>query len=711
MKSNSKISNLVASQLPFYVRNDHENFVAFLEAYYEFLEQNNANGVINISRTMLNQLDIDQTDLFANNFYNNFISLIPKNVIADKNLITKKIKDFYLSRGSEKSVKFLTRILFNEEADFYYPKSDILRASDGKWFVEKSIKISDIKVNNISNNNINIADKFIGNRITGQTSNASAIVEKVDTYYEGGSLVRELKITGQYKTFGFGETISAVFLENGTLKTISANLFSGGINNVRITNPGADYKIGDQIVVESNTGSGAVITVASVSTGDLTSIATLYGGAGYQVNNRLFFSGTSGSGATGNVLTVKSDNSFHPNSYNICSSTIELEANTTIGNTLYSNLNVSISDPANNWIQNSLSFFVYANTGPIVDVILLNKGSNYITRPTISAEANNRVRDLGILGRMEIYNGGQNYAVGDILRFENVTGGLGSGANGRVKTVNAAASNTITSVEFIGNPGHIVGGSGYDQNRLPRVNVQSATGTNANIGVTAVLGFGERIVSVGSTEGAITSVVIRVRGSGYETAPTLNLESIGDGTAKAEATIITGSFEYPGRYLNDDGQPSAYNFLQDRDYYQTFSYVVKLRKSLDKYVKALKELIHPAGMKLFGEYVYADNGESSNLMIRSIDETISLGTVRGYYHNVGNVTINYTSHGLTNANSVYVEWRTGNVANANANSGLFKIKQVVNANNFVVNTNTILYLSNTLLPAASGTANVYKIVL
>jgi hypothetical protein len=383
---------------------------------------------------------------------------------------------------------------------------------------------------------------------------------------------------------------------------------------------------------------------------------------------------------------------------------------------VYSNLKSElVGDPANSWIQNSMSFFTYANTGPIVDVLLINKGSGYTSRPTISAEANNRVRDLGILGRMEINNGGQGYVVGDTLVFENVPGGFGSGAQGRVKSVNESAGNAIAAVEFVEVPGHIIGGSGYNQNRLPKINVNSsnANAYGANVVVTSVLGFGETIASIGSSEGAITGLNIVLRGSGYDVVPTLNLKSKGDGTAQAAATIITGSFEYPGRYLNDDGHLSSYNFIQNRDYYQSFSYVVKLKKSLDSYLRALKELVHPSGMKLFGEYLYVDNGESSNVAVKSIEDQVSVGTVRGYYHNVGNVIITYTSHGLTNANTVYVEWLSGNVANANANSGPFRIREVVNANSFIIdtNSNSYLYLSNTLLPSAIGTANVYKIVL
>ena len=41
MSTNTKISNLVSTQLPGFVREDHPNFVAFLEAYYEYLEQSN----------------------------------------------------------------------------------------------------------------------------------------------------------------------------------------------------------------------------------------------------------------------------------------------------------------------------------------------------------------------------------------------------------------------------------------------------------------------------------------------------------------------------------------------------------------------------------------------------------------------------------------------------------------------------------------------
>jgi hypothetical protein len=721
MISNNKISNLVASQVPFFVRNDHDNFIAFMEAYYEFMEQQN--GAINVSRNLLEQSDVDLTDIFVEKFYDNFLPLIPRDTSVDKTLILKKIKDFYRSRGTEKSIRFLMRILFDEDVDFYYPQRDVLKVSDGKWFIEKSIKIEDIRVGGVSNNTLAIENKFIGRQITGITSNAKAIVEGTSSYYEGNSLVRELKLSSQYKNFSSGESVTSTFIENGTEKTISANLFSGGINTVEITNRGSRYEVGQFIAIESETGNGANIIITSVSAGDLTGVTVFNGGAGFQINNPVIVTGGNGTGANGNVTAVIADGSFHPNTYNIVSSLISLEANTPINNTRYANLNPSTIVNASSTIANSVSYFVYGNTGPISAVVLFNLGTGYTGAPTIAAQANTRVKNLGILGKMKIVNGGSGYLIGDTIEFINIPYGYGAGAAGRVRNVDTSQANTITAVEFVNVPGQITGGSGYDQFFLPRANVISANAGayGANVQVTAILGAGDDLFSSDTTQGAILSFDIRSRGSGYATAPTLNLSQFGDGTAQAVATIITGSFTSPGRYLNDDGHISSYNFIQDRDYYQKFSYVVKVRQSLDKYRTVLKNLIHPSGMKLFGQYTTVDEGINLNVPIRGATDNLILTRVRTYNHTIGNVYIDYTSHGLSVNDVIYLDWVSGNLALVSGNTanirGPYKVKTVVNTNQVIIYTvpyqgNTLVpaYLANTLLPNTSGAVNVGKVI-
>jgi hypothetical protein len=57
MSTNNKISNLISSQVPFFVRNDHQTFIKFIEKYYKFLEQNE--GLLNIKENLISYRDID----------------------------------------------------------------------------------------------------------------------------------------------------------------------------------------------------------------------------------------------------------------------------------------------------------------------------------------------------------------------------------------------------------------------------------------------------------------------------------------------------------------------------------------------------------------------------------------------------------------------------------------------------------------------------
>ena len=110
-----------------------------------------------------------------------------------------------------------------------------------------------------------------------------------------------------------------------------------------------------------------------------------------------------------------------------------------------------------------------------------------------------------------------------------------------------------------------------------------------------------------SSVGAIERISILNKGSGYVQGNTfLDLSKLGDGKANVKISVIEGYYSYPGRYLNDDGHLSSFNFIQDRDYYQKFSYVVRLSESLEKYRKSMNDLIHPAGTKLYGQYSLVD---------------------------------------------------------------------------------------------------------
>ena len=96
----------------------------------------------------------------------------------------------------------------------------------------------------------------------------------------------------------------------------------------------------------------------------------------------------------------------------------------------------------------------------------------------------------------------------------------------------------------------------------------------------------------------------------------------GNGRAKANALFANGLIEFNGFYLNSDGFPSADKVLQDDDIYHNFSYIVQSEKSLIEFETPLKNIVHPAGMKVAAKTIIksisnndADASSNVNLIL------------------------------------------------------------------------------------------------
>jgi hypothetical protein len=143
-----KTSLLVYNQLPEFVREEYPVFISFLEAYYEFLEQERYTSGISQKNNLVEKLkelrtisDVDfSLDDFEDQFFSTFASLLPKETKVSKDFLLKNILPLYKSKGTIKSFEFLFKILFNESIQIEYPREQILRASDGKWVKENIIR-------------------------------------------------------------------------------------------------------------------------------------------------------------------------------------------------------------------------------------------------------------------------------------------------------------------------------------------------------------------------------------------------------------------------------------------------------------------------------------------------------------------------------------------------------------------------------------------
>ena len=99
----NNISSLIESQFPGFYHEDGDNFVAFVKAYYEWLDQGGSE-----SRKLLEYRDVDYTvDSFLDHFKNEFLNSLPENTAASKAFLVKHIQDLYKSKGSSEANKLL----------------------------------------------------------------------------------------------------------------------------------------------------------------------------------------------------------------------------------------------------------------------------------------------------------------------------------------------------------------------------------------------------------------------------------------------------------------------------------------------------------------------------------------------------------------------------------------------------------------------------
>ena len=235
---------------------------------------------------------------FLSNFRDEFLATLPDklaNNVNKRNLI-KNIKSLYRSKGTNKGHEIFFRVLFNEESQTFYPREQLLRVSDGKYDTLKVLRA--------------IADtgdtaQLVGRTITGSTSNAYAIIENVNKYQIGADTVTEFILNNDsiQGIFQIGEQIVGTASDEDDWY-IKATVT--GIPGTKVlTNDGTLNEIADTIKVVAG-GVGAIFTIDQIGSGALTEIVITNKGANYTVGDELVFdnSGTNGRDAAGFVRVI-----------------------------------------------------------------------------------------------------------------------------------------------------------------------------------------------------------------------------------------------------------------------------------------------------------------------------------------------------------------------------------------------------------------------
>jgi len=141
--SRFNISAEVSTVLPQYIKSNAPDLEVFLKKYLEFLElENESTYYIN---NILNNRDLDHLDdHFLGNIQNEIGQSIPKEFATDSRLLYKHLTELYKSRGTIDSITAFFNVLYNDSAQIYFPKDDMLKPSDGK-FIKNNLDIDNLE--------------------------------------------------------------------------------------------------------------------------------------------------------------------------------------------------------------------------------------------------------------------------------------------------------------------------------------------------------------------------------------------------------------------------------------------------------------------------------------------------------------------------------------------------------------------------------------
>ena len=243
-----------------------------------------ANPVQNIQQ-LLAYSDIDNTIYdFIEEFRKSFMEGIPSNLATgiNKRNLEKHIRELYRRKGTKEAAKLFMRILLDENAEVFYPNQYMMKASGADWDKPTIIRCETV--------GSAIADELIGQSITGQNSDAIALVESSSIFSAtGGVSYIEFELSNITGTFEVDETIYGI----SSVEDVQYDFIIRQINStVTISNDGILYSVSDDIDTDSDIliGSGDITAkVGAVERGSVSGVVVDDAGTNYELGDLAVF--------------------------------------------------------------------------------------------------------------------------------------------------------------------------------------------------------------------------------------------------------------------------------------------------------------------------------------------------------------------------------------------------------------------------------------
>jgi hypothetical protein len=255
-------------------------------------------------------------------------------------------------------------------------------------------------------------------------------------------------------------------------------------------------------------------------------------------------------------------------------------------------------------------------------------------------------RLVNSIGDFSIIQNGKNFRVGQVLE---VNDGINDESKSLIKTTKVDSNGGIVSFEFIrfgidyqsdfstflipvnydldfeSSPGDY----GFTADKLGRVfeGLNSHDYFSLEMNPYSLNYFGQDYLEGSSHSGnydAVYNQSTEIQEVSQEVITDEQLDEINSSRAIINFKLTPVS-RYSGAFTTNKGFLSDDIYLQDNNYYQVFSYVIKSDKRLKDYKNIVKQTVHPAGMALFGQFEITNNLDVSTaieLLVRFYSERL-----------------------------------------------------------------------------------------
>lgn len=637
-------SDLVHNQVPEFMTVEGPVLVKMLEEYYNFLHtggnvESAAKNVIKLNDvdevgeyyeqykrdtggqyTSANTVWLDSGQTFLNSIFDlwrdQYLLNFPSNTSSFV-LFVKKVLDVYRAKGSNQGFEALLRGIYGLDAEVRNPYEYTFKPSEGVWRYDEYLQA-------IYNPEL---EKWAGLRIYGISSEASAIVQRINKKLVNGKLIAQIVLTDiSEKQFEHNEPIYTEEYPDVSIRIIT------GIQKITLTANGSEFTPGDIIDIENNGIEGRAVIVSSETFNGRLSFTLSNPSEGYRANSIVTVSGgVGGSGGAFRIGGIKAP--FRVIEYSqdqigslAANSQIQINegpnfivvANSQLTSTqVYTNqpiagpnvangLNISWSngsntaaldaDVANNTFTNGSIWYIGNTTpGPSGDhtggagmvVHDYDPGTQTITftSQTMAAASTNTAV-------IRAYAANTVYTLNSNLVSANVSSTLASAFN--------YDTDTFGAIDFI-----VTTETGRDYVVAPTATIVEPAVYSLRIpnGAGGYLGSGA-VVDVGLlANNVITGIKVLDHGFGYTNAASVTLRSlVAKGTDATGLITLGGVARTEGGWVETQSFPSSNQRIHDSKRYQAFSYEIVTEEALSTYKKTLTSITHPAGTRMFGIY-------------------------------------------------------------------------------------------------------------